>query len=88
MHYSEAKGSQSAIMLTVKEVAQRLKLSVSGVYALIAAGKLLAYSVGVHGGSLRVSESDLQNYLNGCRQNNEPLSARRFRPRKLKHIRL
>ena len=73
-------------VLTVKEVADRLKISISGVYALVACGKLSAYAVGANGGNLRISEGDLQTYLEGCRRGPIPQKIRRMP--KLKHIKL
>lgn len=75
-------------MLTVKEVAARLKISVSGVYALIASGKLSAYGLGAHGGSLRISEPDLEAYLATCRRGPPDPTPPRAPFRKLKHLQL
>jgi excisionase family DNA binding protein len=50
-------------VLTVAEVAKRLRCSLSNAHALIAAGKLKAYRVGAGGGGLRVSEEHLQEFL-------------------------
>jgi excisionase family DNA binding protein len=50
-------------VLTVAEVASRLRCSLSNAHALIAAGKLKAYRVGAGGGGLRVSEEQLQEFL-------------------------
>ena len=73
-------------VLTVKEVAERLKISISGVYALVACGKLSAYAVGANGGNLRVTDEDLLAYLEGCRRG--PIAPQSRRMPKLKHIKL
>jgi excisionase family DNA binding protein len=48
-------------MLTIKEVANRLKVSIKTVRRLIDAGELVAHRVGR---GIRVSETDLENYIN------------------------
>ncbi len=62
-------------MLTVPEVAERLRVAVSTVYALVDSGRLSAYRVGPHYGAIRVSEVHLQTYLDTCE------SVRRVEPR-------
>ncbi len=68
--------------LTVKQVAERLGVSPSQVYALCASGKLLHHRFGVGRGAIRVTEEQLALYL----------EATRFRPPaalpELQHIRL
>lgn len=54
-------------MLTVPEVAERLRVAVSTVYALVEAGKLGAFRIGPNDGAIRVSEQQLEAYLNACR---------------------
>ncbi|WP_345326560.1 helix-turn-helix domain-containing protein [Novipirellula rosea] len=48
------------MLLTVKEVSQRLKISVSLTYALVARGELPSYQIG---SCRRVSEDDLARFL-------------------------
>jgi len=55
-------------MLTAKETASSLKISLSMVYRLISTGQLPSYAIG---GCLRVSESDLMQFLKSKRQ--EPI---------------
>ena len=52
-------------MLTVKETASNLKISLSMVYRLISTGELPSYAIG---GCLRVSETDLLQFLDSKRQ--------------------
>ena len=54
-------------MFTVKEVAEKLNVSAQCVYALIDAGKLIAHRIGLGRGTIRVSEDDLQAYLDESR---------------------
>ena len=54
-------------MLTVPEVAERLRVAVSTVYAIVETGKLQAFRIGPHDGAIRVSEEQFQTYLEACR---------------------
>lgn len=49
-------------MMRVADVAERLDVSGKAVYALIAAGRLRAYRIG---GSYRIDEQQLHDYLAG-----------------------
>lgn len=48
------------VLLTIKEVSERLKISVSLAYSLVARGELASYQIGT---CRRVSEGDLEAYL-------------------------
>ena len=50
-------------LLTVKDVAGRLCVSIASVYRLIESGRLPAHRIGVGRGTLRVSEAALESYL-------------------------
>ena len=52
-------------MLTAKETASSLKISLSMLYRLISSGELPSYAIG---GCLRVSETDLLQFLDSKRQ--------------------
>lgn len=54
-------------MHTVPDIAARLCVAVSTVYALVASGKLQAFRIGPNDGAIRVSEEQLQAYLDACR---------------------
>ena len=54
-------------MLTVSQVAGRLQVSRSIVYALIDAQKLSCHRIGLGRGTIRISDSDLDAYLNQIR---------------------
>lgn len=51
-------------MLTVAEVAQRLKVSVRLVYKLVERGDIASHRIA---STIRVKEEDLEAYLNGVR---------------------
>jgi excisionase family DNA binding protein len=66
-------------LLTVKEAAQTLRASESKVRGLLARGDIPVYRIG---GSVRVAESDLTDYLARCRENSlhrQPLRHLRHR---------
>ena len=54
-------------MLTVKQVADRLAVSASCVYQLVALGTLECYRIGGGRGTLRFSEEQFQAYLERAR---------------------
>jgi len=75
-------------MMTVKQASQRLNVSVATVYALVSSGKLACHRVGVGRGRIRITESDIEDYLSLCRQGTFAAPPARTPPRKLKHIRI
>lgn len=50
-------------MMTCKEVKERLKVSLSTVYALIDSGELKSYRLGAGRRAIRVSEKQLEDFL-------------------------
>ncbi|MBI1313268.1 helix-turn-helix domain-containing protein [bacterium] len=54
-------------MMTIHEVAERLRVAISTVYALVESGKLGAFRIGPNEGAIRVSEQQLETYLESCR---------------------
>ncbi len=70
-------------MLTVADVAKRLRCSPSLVYALCAAGKLQHHRLGLGRGTLRVTEAQLGEFLAGTAITPAPPQ-----PEELRHIRL
>ena len=54
---------QEGTLMTVAEVKNRLRCSLSNVYNLIEAGELRCYRVGKGKGGIRVSERQLQDFL-------------------------
>ena len=71
-------------MLTVRETAHRLAISLSSTYGLIQGGKLPHYRIG---GAIRIAASDIEVFLAGCRQEKTAQVMRPPKPR-LKHIKL
>lgn len=63
-------------LLTLAEVASRIRCSVSGVRGLIARGELIAVRHGVKKG-VRVRPADLQMYLAGLERYSGPASLRK-----------
>jgi excisionase family DNA binding protein len=61
--------------MKVRDVAQRLDISASLVYSLIAAGKLRASRHGLRRGTLRVSEEQLAEYLRRSEPGPKPREA-------------
>jgi excisionase family DNA binding protein len=74
-------------MRNVREIAQQLGVSVSSVYALVSSGRLSCHRIGSGRGAIRISESDLEDYLLTCRQGRR-LQNPMPRRVKLKHLRL
>lgn len=77
------------MLLTVKQVAKRLNVSLSSVYELIHDGALTSYRIGRNGGAIRVSDDDLEVYLAKSRTG-EASSTKPNAPQqvKLKHLRV
>ena len=59
-------------LLDATEVARRLGIKRSAVYALAASGRLICYRVGASGGAVRFHPDDLTNYLQSCRSAGTP----------------
>jgi excisionase family DNA binding protein len=76
-------------LLTVREVKERLGVSLASVYAMIKRGKLVAIRIGCNSGAIRVRESDLMAYLESSIQVvlDQPV-VRKLTTPALKHIRL
>lgn len=50
-------------LLTVKQLAERLGVSVSLAYRLLARGDFLMVRIGIGGGVIRIPESEIDRYL-------------------------
>jgi excisionase family DNA binding protein len=80
--------SEALKLLTIGEVASCLNVSRGCVYALVKAGRLPSYRVGIGRGAIRVSEEDLFSFLGRSRkQDVGHLIQSGSRPR-LKHLSL
>ncbi|MGE0758371.1 MAG: helix-turn-helix domain-containing protein [Pirellulaceae bacterium] len=53
----------SSTLLTVRELAERLRVSLATAYALLKQGKIPPIRVGARGGGLRVRVSDVERFL-------------------------
>jgi len=77
--------------LTVAQVAERLSCSETFVYGLLSSGRLRHYVLGRGQGGKRVSEEQLQDYLQGREKGGQappaPAAPKRT-PVKLKHLQL
>jgi excisionase family DNA binding protein len=76
-------------MMTVKEVAERLRISPALVYALVAGGKIRHERHGLGRGAIRVTEEALEEYRKGCAVGppaSDAPTARRTKPLRLKHL--
>lgn len=98
MHQNNSEPALDALrpeaLLTVRDVAVRLRVSQSCVYALVQQGRIASHRIGGGRGVVRISEADLQRYLTACRaaeaESHEPhYEAPRRAPRvELKHLKL
>lgn len=74
-------------LLTVRDVAELLRVSPSLIYQLVESGKIACHRIGRGRGAIRIRLDDLEQFLAVCRsEQHEP--APRFRRPKLKHIKL
>jgi excisionase family DNA binding protein len=78
MRKAPQQRERRAAAMTVREVANRLEISLSLAYLLISEGKLRATRHGIGRGTLRVSEAQLEEYLHAA-QNAEPESLKWIR---------
>jgi excisionase family DNA binding protein len=75
--------------MTVNQAATRLETSKTTVYALVAAGKLRCFRVGVGRGCIRIAEEHLAEYLKRAEPwPTEPKAPPPPRLPRLKHLRL
>jgi excisionase family DNA binding protein len=86
-------------LLTVKQAAEILQISVGAVYALCASATLAHYRMGANQSAIRIDRAELLAYLQSCkcvppkRAVDEPRShasrrATRLKQTRLKHIRI
>ncbi len=55
-------------LMTVKEVARRLRVSASLVYQLVDSGRLGCHRIGNGRGAIRIRPEDVASYLQSCRK--------------------
>ena len=81
--------SASLRLLTVREAAEQLSLSIASVYEMVRTCRLPAVRIGGRGGAIRIRPEDLEDFLQASSQQTRKPSAPRVSRRvKLKHIRL
>lgn len=81
--------SASLPLLTVREAAEQLSLSIASVYEMVRTCRLPSVRVGGRGGAIRIRPEDLEDFLqSSCQQTRKPSAPRVSRRVKLKHIRL
>ena len=68
----------------IDQVSEILQVSRSKCYELVSSGELVSHRIA---GSIRISETDLETYLESCREKPEDKS-RRISPPRLKHVKL
>ncbi len=73
-------------MLTVREAADRLRISVSLVYQLVESRRLAHYRVGTGRGCIRIAEESIDEYLAQCLQGTV-IKKPAIPKKRLKHIR-
>lgn len=77
------------MLLTVKEVAERLKVSASCIYQLVESGRLAHHRIGIGRGAIRFSENDLDEFLKKSREQARQSKSSSAKPHaKLKHLKL
>ncbi|MBI1314016.1 helix-turn-helix domain-containing protein [bacterium] len=77
------------MLLTVKDVADRLNVSQSCIYQLVETGKIPHHRIGVGRGAIRFTEDDISEYLQNARELATAGGHSRSATRpKLKHIKL
>ena len=53
---------------TVKETAEKLNVSETTVYGLVARGSLASHRIGVGRGTVRITQQAIDRYLTDCRE--------------------
>lgn len=77
------------MLLTVKDVAQKLNVSQSCIYQLVESGRICHHRIGLGRGAIRFTEGDVSDYLLTSREESIDKQATRItRTRRLKHIKL
>lgn len=80
--------SENTSLLTVAQVAGLLGVSTASVYAMVEAGRLACHRIGLGRGTIRISEADLEDFLDACRCGPPAPRPRRLARGPLKHLRL
>src|SRR5947208_1364314 len=76
------------MVMKVAEAAKKLEVSATTIYALVAAGKLRCYRVGMGRGCIRIADEHIAEYLGKAAPAVSAPAAPRPVPPRLKHLRL
>jgi excisionase family DNA binding protein len=74
--------------MTVKQAAARLEVSQATVYALVAAGKLGCYRVGLGRGAIRITEVHIAEFLTSAEPTRKEAPAPAVHQVRLKHLKI
>lgn len=74
------------MLLTVKDVAERLKVSRSCIYQLVESGRIRHHRIGLGRGAIRFTEEDLTEYLVGIRSQPTVSESRPSADSSLRHL--
>ena len=86
---NDRPSSEASPLLTVRDVAARLQLSIASVYVMIRKGTLIAHRLGGRNGAIRIRPEDLDACLVSAEHMPASPMPKPAPPRvKLKHIRL
>ena len=86
---NERASETTSPLLTVRDVAARLQLSIASVYVMIRQGTLIAHRLGGRNGAIRIRPEDLDACLVSTKHMPASTMPKPAPPRvKLKHIRL
>lgn len=72
--------------MTIKDVAQLLRVSPACVYELVGAGKLACYRIGKGRGTIRISDAQLEAFLRSNENGGEPVAVTAPRRVAFKHL--
>ena len=75
-------------MFTVKQAAERLNCSTASVYSLISAGRVACHRIGLRRGAIRISQTQLEAFLDETKQERREENAHAPLPKaSFKHLR-
>ncbi|MHB0958737.1 MAG: helix-turn-helix domain-containing protein [Pirellulaceae bacterium] len=74
-------------LMTVREVAEMLRVSPSLVYQLVEGRQLASHRIGHRHGAIRIAAADVEDYLERCRRERQEEEPKPSRPR-LKHLKI
>lgn len=76
------------MLLTIKDVAQRLNVSQSCIYQLVETGKIPHHRIGTDRGAIRFTEVNIEGYLAATEEQGSAHSSSLSTQRQLKHLKL